>query len=576
MSLFGSIQMAGNTLQAMQIGLQVVGNNIANANTPGFVRERAVYTTAPVQRLGDLSIGLGVEIDGIVQIIDKSLESRLRDAGGDRASAEVQEKAYQDIQATLGELTEFDISTAITDFINSLDQVAQNPEDIDIRNLAIGNGARLAERISSLSRRVTTIYRDFSDRVENVADEINTLSEQVRQLNLKVVTAEGGGGGGGEAGGLRSQRNEALKQLAQIADITINEQETGAINVSLNGAILVFEGTRQEVEAVSTTENGLKSTTIRFVENGSPLSVGGGELQGLYEARDTIAGGFLSGLDEFASTLAFEFNKIYSLGQGIEGFREVTGTARVSDPNAVLNSAGLDFTPVNGSFNLLVKNSAAGVSGTTETYTISVDLNGIDGNDTTLASLASELNAVDGISSEVSIDNELVIRSDSQDIEFSFELGSGAKDSNVLAALGINTFFTGSTARTLGVNEVLTADRQSGAKFAASLSGIGEGVENANRLTGFYDESIDGLGNKTIKGAYDQLVNQTTQGATIATAVADGLRVFEGTLQASVQAVSGVNIDEEAIDMIQLQRIYQASARYIQTLSEMLDVLVNL
>ncbi|NOY43030.1 MAG: flagellar hook-associated protein FlgK [Planctomycetes bacterium] len=576
MSIFGSIQMAGNTLQAMQIGLQVVGNNIANANTPGFVRERAVFTTAPVQRIGNLTLGLGVEIDGIVQIIDKSLENRLRDAGGDRASAEVQEKAYQDIQTALGELTEFDISTAITDFVNSLDQVAQNPEDIDIRNLAIGNGVRLAERISSLDRRVTTVYRDFSDRVENVADEINTLSEQIRQLNLKVVTAEGGGGGRGEAGGLRSQRSEALKQLAQIADITINEQETGSVNVSLNGAILIFEGTRQEVEAVSTTDNGLKTTTVRFVENGSPLSVGGGELQGLYEARDTIAGGFLDGLDEFASTLAFEFNKIYSLGQGIEGFSEVTGTARVSDPNAVLNNAGLDFTPVNGSFNLLVKNSATGVAGTTETYTISVDLNGLDGNDTTLASLASALDAVDGISSEVSIDNELVIRSDSQDIEFSFELEAGSKDSNVLAALGINTFFTGSSARTLGVNEVLTADRQGGAKFAASLSGIGEGVGNANRLTGFYDESIEGLGDKTIRGAYDQLVNQTTQGATIATAVADGLRVFEGTLQASVQAVSGVNIDEEAIDMLQLQRIYQASARYIQTLSELLDVIVNL
>ena len=105
---------------------------------------------------------------------------------------------------------------------------------------------------------------------------------------------------------------------------------------------------------------------------------------------------------------------------------------------------------------------------------------------------------------------------------------------------------------------------------------IGEATENVLALSGFYDESIDGIGNNTITGAYDQLVNQTTQGATVASAVADGLRVFEGTLQANVQAVSGVNLDEEAIDMIQLQRVYQASARYIQTLSEMLDVLVAL
>ncbi len=573
MSLFGSIQMAGNTLQAMQIGLQVVGNNIANANTPGYVRERTIYSPAPVQKIGDLSVGLGVEIDGIVQVIDTALESRLRDAGGDRASAEVQEKAFRDIQTLLGELTEFDISTAITDFINSLDEVAKNPEDIDIRNLAIGNGVRLAERINSLDRRVTTVHRDFSDRVEVAADEINALTKQIRELNLKIVVAENGGGGGGAAGGLRSQRSEALKQLAQIADITINEQETGAVNVSLNGEILVFEGTSREVEAASSSVDGLSTSVVQFVDNGSPLSVGGGELQGLYEARDTIAGGFLEGLDEFASTLAFEFNKIYSLGQGIEGFNEVTGTARVADANAALNNAGLDFTPENGSFNLLVFNAA---ENETKTHTISIDLNGLDGNDTTLTSLASGIDAIDGVAAEVSVDNQLVIRSESQDIQFSFGQEEGTKESHVLAALGINTFFTGSKASNIGVNGELTASRQSGAKFAASLNGIGEGTENALKLSGFYDESIDGIGGQTISGAYDQLVNQTTQGATIAIAVADGLRVFEGTLIAGAQAVSGVNLDEEAIDMLQLQRVYQASARYIQTLSELMDILVNL
>ncbi len=71
MSLFGSIQMAGNTLQAMQIGLHVVGNNIANANTPGFIRERVIYAPAPVQTIGTLTLGTGVKIAGIVQGIDR-------------------------------------------------------------------------------------------------------------------------------------------------------------------------------------------------------------------------------------------------------------------------------------------------------------------------------------------------------------------------------------------------------------------------------------------------------------------------------------------------------------------------
>ena len=102
--------MAGNTLQAMQIGLQVVGNNIANANTPGYIREKAIFTPAPVQELGSLTLGLGVEIAGIVQNIDKFTENRLRDAAGDRASAEAQENAFRDLEVILDSLSEEAVS----------------------------------------------------------------------------------------------------------------------------------------------------------------------------------------------------------------------------------------------------------------------------------------------------------------------------------------------------------------------------------------------------------------------------------------------------------------------------------
>ena len=159
MSLFGSIQMAGNTLQAMQIGLHVVGNNIANANTPGYVRERAVYSPAPVQRIGNLTLGLGVEVDGIVQVIDKFVENRLRDASSDLAGAEVQEKAYNDLQAILGELTDVDISSALTDFFNGIDRVTESPQDVGIRDLVVKDGVRLAERINSLDTGISNTER---------------------------------------------------------------------------------------------------------------------------------------------------------------------------------------------------------------------------------------------------------------------------------------------------------------------------------------------------------------------------------------------------------------------------------
>jgi len=549
----------------MQIGLHVVGNNIANSNTPGFVRESVIYTPAPVQKIGNLTLGMGVEIAGIVQNIDQFVVDRLRDAGGDRASADIQEKAYRGLEGILGELTDTDLSTSMTNFFNSIDEVLNEPENVSIRNLAIGEGEKLTTALRSLNRRVSKVHQDYNVRVKNLGNEINTLTGEISKLNLKIVTTEGGRATSSKAGALRSQRQVALKRLAEIMDITVHEQENGATSVSVNGQTLVFDTQQNKVELSQTSEGGLQKATLQFVENKSPLEVSGGELHGLYEARDTITGGFLDGLDQFAAGLASEFNKIFSQGQGTTGFQQVTSAARVSDAGAVLDNAGLDVTPVNGQFDLFVYNTTTGQTTPTR---VNVDLNGLDG-DSTLSSLASTISAVDGVTAEVSFDKELIIRSDSKELQFGF-----AKDtSGLLAALGINTFFTGSRASDLAVNPVLLAD---GSKFAASTDGIGVGTGNASRLVALHDTSLDSLDGNSLTGLYDQLVNKTTQGSTVAKAVADGLHVFESTLDADAQAVSGVNLDEEAIRMISLQRTYQASARYISTLSDLLDMLVNL
>ncbi len=575
MSLFGSLQLAGNALQATQIGLQVVGNNIANANTPGYVRERTIYTPAPVQDIGNLTIGLGVEVAGIIQSVDKFVEARLRSASSDRAGAEVQEKTYRDLQAILAELTNTDISSALTDFVNSLGDV-KDDSDIGVRNLVVNSGITLAERVGSLNRSVLDLHKDFNTRVDGIAQEINALTEQISKLNLKIVTSEGGGTSASEAGGLRSQRNIAIKQLAELTDIRVNERSTGSVNISVGGDLLVFEGTRRDVKSSITITDGLPSARIQFADNDNPFKTTGGELNGIYESRDSVVGGFLDELDNFAGTLAFEFNKIYSQGQGIEGFTQITSTGRVTDPDVVLSEAGLNFDVESGSFNILVRNQTEGLN-TTQTHRIDIDLNGTDG-DSTLTSIAAAIDAIDGVSASISLENQLVLTSESADLEFSFGIDGRASEdeSGFLAALGINTFFTGSGAGSLAVNDNL---KQAGAKLAVSLDtsvAIGADNENALRLIGLYDESIDSLDGKSISGAYSQIINNTTQGATVTGAVADGLRVFEGTLDASAQAVSGVNLDEEAIDMIQLQRVYQASARYISTLSDLLDVLVNL
>src|SRR5688572_18768341 len=116
MSLFSTLQMAGNALQAQQIGLQVVGQNIANVNTPGYSRAQVNLVPSGTQRLGKLLIGLGVDVDSIVQITDAHLNGRTRSAQADRASGEVQENVFAQLEGILGELQDTDISTSMNNF----------------------------------------------------------------------------------------------------------------------------------------------------------------------------------------------------------------------------------------------------------------------------------------------------------------------------------------------------------------------------------------------------------------------------------------------------------------------------
>jgi flagellar hook-associated protein 1 FlgK len=569
MSLFGSIQMGGNTLQAMQIGLHVVGNNIANANTPGYVRQEAIYVPGPLQQHGRLILGTGVLVDSIVQKLDDFLQERLVGARGDRANAEVQEQVYGELEVMLSALEEeIDLDSKFADFFNAIDEVMNNPGSIGPRHAAVGLGEELATAFGEIHRRVFAIQGELNERVVAMADEINAQAEEIRRLNLQISSIEGGDASGSQAAGLRVQRQAAVERLSEIVNIRVDEQASGGLSVQVNGEFLVFEGQRREVGLTTTNENGTGLGSIKFVDIDSPIITAGGELQGLYTARDDIVGSFLSRIDGVAGTLAFEFNKIYSQGQGLVGFRSLTSAETINDPDAALDEGGLDFTPVSGKFEVVVTNKTNPLL--TKTTTIQIELNGLD-EDTTFASLASQLDSIEGLAATITPTGGLQLSSESDDVEFSF----AGDTSGALAALGINTFFTGSSAASLGVNSAIRGI-ENASKFAASLNGVGNGSDNAARLAVLFDKPLDSAGNASLSDLYDQLINEVTQGAAVAKSVAEGYRVFEGTLDAQAQAVSGVSIDEEAVRMITLQRIYQASAKFIQTCSELLDLLVNI
>ncbi len=565
MSLFSSIRMAANALQANQIAMQVVGQNIANVNTPGYIREEIRLSPAPTQRQGSLLMGLGVEVEAIVQKLDSFLEGRLRNSVSERVEAESRESVYAQLEGLIGELSDTDLSSNLTSFITSINDVLNQPESVSIRNLAVLQGNTLTNSMNRLSARAIEMRSDLNDRIVDMAGDINRLLSEIRHLNIRISDTEGGETSTSDAVGLRDLRLNALQELSKLINIDVREQPGGNMVVSSGGDFLVFGGVTRQVGIVLDSDRGLAIANIHIVETDSPIKPASGELAGLLSGRDEIVRDFLIQMDDFASTMIYEFNKLYSQGQGITGYSDAVSEFAVNDSQLALNDAGLEFDPVNGSFQIMVHNKKTEQTQTTD---IMVDLDGI-GADMTLDDLATALDNVDGISASVLPTRELSIVSDSKDLVFCFN----GDNSGALAALGINTFFTGSTALDANVSEIIKGDP---AKFAASRGGLGADTENAIELAAFLDRPITSRNDTTIAILYDRVTSESTQGAAIARSVAEGSRVFEETLYGQKLATSGVSLDDEAVKMLSYQRAFQAAARYIATLDEMFELLVSL
>lgn len=565
MSLFTSLQLAKNSMLVAQLGLQVTGNNIANAHTPGYLRQELIQVPAPSQKTGGLLLGLGVQVERIQQAVDKFLEERLRRANSDLVGSETQEKTYLQLESLIGELGENDISSRLTQFFNAISDVLDQPESLSVRNLVVLQGDALARQIQLLDSRVREIRASLNERVLGLADRINGYLKDIARLNVQIVAAEGGEARRSDAVGLRDRRQLLLTELSKITDVTVSEQATGAVTVFVGGEYLVAEGQFRQVKADLDFDRGLAVATIKLAETDSPLLSTSGELAGLITARDQILGNFLDKLTEYAKTLIFEFNKVHSRGQGLTGYTQLTSEFAVSSAEVALDQAGLAFTPNSGSFSVLLRDKQTGLVTTTQ---VIVDLSGFE-TDTTLKQLAAILDAIDGLSASVTASNQLQLTAESTNLEFAF----AGDTSGVLAALGLNTFFSGSSAVDIGVSSTVRSDP---GKLAASRNGIGEDTENAVELAGLLDMPLDSQGGASLGTLYRQLVDGVSQESAISRSVAEGFRVFQKSLEGEKLAVSGVSIDEEAVRMVAYQRVFQMSARYIVAISEILEALIQL
>ena len=291
------------------------------------------------------------------------------------------------------------------------------------------------------------------------------------------------------------------------------------------------------------------------------MPITGGQIGGLLSARANGVDSAQASLNTLAAALIEQVNAIHSQGQGLDKMDAATSTNAVSDANAALNAAGLSQTVVNGSFTLNV----TGPTGQTAASTITVNLSGI-GSATTANSLAAQLSGVAGVSATVQPDGRLSI-----DAASGYSISFAGDSSGALGALGLNTFFSGHDADDIAVRGDLTAGG-----IAASQNGLPGDNSNALQLAGLASTPVDSLGGVSLTGYFNNTMGTLAGQISQTQAANTSAGTLVNALSSQQAAISGVSIDQEAIDLMTYQRAYQGAARYISTLKTLTDEMMQM
>lgn len=566
MSFGGSLQIGRSGLLNARTALDTVGNNLANVATPGYHRQSVALSPATSREIQQgVFVGQGTRIEAVTRQVSEALQGRLRSAIADESGASRRQELLQQLETIESEFSDTGLSTQLGKFFDTWSELANNPQDSGQRSLVIREGQRLANFVQDLRGQMTTLRAQTDESTEEAATRVNDLLDQIERLNQKIGV-EGGGRGG--AAGVQDQRDQALSELAEYLDISTVSHDNGSVDVFVGSTPIVLNGKSRGVELRKQEEDGELVQKLVVAADKTPLNVSDGKLGAMVDFRANDLEEAIETLDTFAHQLVWQVNRVHSQGQGVSLHDEVTGSQKVGDSTLALNDpdAGLEFTPEHGSFRLHVTQSSTGQRNTS---TIDIDLDGINpGSDTSLDSLAAQISTVANVTASVTADGRLKITTASDDYQHSFSDDT----SGALAALGVNTFFSGSDAQDIAVDGNVVG---SPSLIAAAREHIAGDNRGAQAIEDVRNQTVDALNGFSITEYWNRHVQ--TYGSRLAEAreQVEAGQTVRTNLEQQQQSISGVNADEEAIDLMRYQRAYQASARFLSTIDQMMQTLMQ-
>lgn len=619
-SAFSGIEMGKRGLLTQTQAMQTIGHNLSNASTEGYSRQRVkIGTVSPLYNPSlnrantPGQIGQGAETVGIERIRDTLLDAQVLANQDDAGFWETRDKYILMMEQVYNEPDGSSVRDLMDQFWDGWQELSLNPEQMAARQAVLKRGQTLTEGIHARYDRMADIRTMVNDDVKYTVDKINGYLEEIGELNLQIEKSEALGDSPND---LLDRRDLLVENIASLISVTSDGRDSDEFNLHTGGLHLI-QGKEISYLELEPNANNEGMYDVVWEANGDKVNLTGGKLASLVEVRDEDLLSEIKNLDFMTLNMMDMVNEIHFAGKGLNGSE---GQNFFSDYPFVNNLAGNVDTTGDGELDHsyiyrmtgtaeLNPEDVIGIRGT-------ITLNGADGNIEIAYNptdrVQDVLDRINFSSAEVKAvlneDNHLVMKASFSDsvenpdfvirhLEDSGHFlagyasllgGSGAENAfdwetpDAILSLaeggtGIAVAPTSHPSRWMEVNPELITDPASLAAAVSKEYGdteIGSGdaalkiasLRNSEIRLGtfksFNDYFADSVAELGLKGEMAQINNES-------------YAAVLKQLQDTRESVSGVNMDEELTEMIKFQHGYNAAARFVNEIDQMLDTVIN-
>jgi flagellar hook-associated protein 1 len=308
-----SLSIAVQALQAEQGALSVTTNNIANVNTPGYSRQVAVLNESPTFQENGVAFGNGVTLQQFQSVRDELLQLRLYEQTQQEGNSQTQFNSLSQIEGIFSDATQ-GVGGALSAFFNTLSQLSTNPTDANARQAVLTSANDLAISFHQAVSSLNSIGTGLDQAVPQTVDQINRLTSQIATLNGQVAQMQGLGK---DPGSTQDQRDELIRQLSSLVNISVTQSDTGLTLTTGNGIPLVVAN--QSYALLANANNSVLEHVYSSQGQDITSQIQGGQLGGTIQIRDQVLPQLFTQLNTLASQFATSFNTQQTAGFDASG-----------------------------------------------------------------------------------------------------------------------------------------------------------------------------------------------------------------------------------------------------------------